>query len=54
MANKIIHCVASILLFGIPVIVSSHSPTLDLTLGGVLNALYLALSQYIRPTTPVV
>lgn len=51
--NKIIHLLASVVLFGIPLILASHSPALDVTLGGVLNAIYLFISQKINPTTPV-
>lgn len=51
--NKIIHWVAAVVLFGIPLIISSHSPILDLTIGGVLNAVYLAVSHHINPTASV-
>lgn len=52
MTNKVFHAVAAIILFAIPVILSSHNGALDLTIGGVLNALYLAASQYVNPTAP--
>lgn len=52
MTNKIIHWLASIVLFGIPMILASHSTILDLTVGGLLNAIYLAVSQLVKPTAP--
>lgn len=54
MFNKIIHAVAAIVLFGIPIVLSSHNGYLDLTVGGILNAVYLAVSQWIKPTAPTV
>lgn len=53
MLNKIIHAIAAVVLFGIPIILSTHNGVLDLTIGGILNAVYLALSQYIKPTASV-
>lgn len=53
MNNKVIHLIASVVLFGIPMILASHSTFLDLTVGGLLNAIYLAVSQIVKPTVPV-
>lgn len=52
MSNKILHATAAVILFAIPVIFASHNGILDLTIGGVLNAIYLAISQYVNPTEP--
>jgi len=54
MLNKIIHALAAVILFTIPVIISSHSASLDLTVGGILNLIYLSVSQFLYPTTPKV
>lgn len=53
MKNKIIHWIAAVVLFGIPVILSTHSPILDLTVGGLLNGLYLWLSHLVNPTVTI-
>lgn len=53
MSNKIIHWIASIILFGVPIILSSHTAYLDVTVGGILNAVYLAISQWAKPTVPL-
>lgn len=50
MTNKIIHWIAAFVLFGIPLILATHAPVLDLTVGGVLNAVYLWVSQKVNPT----
>jgi hypothetical protein len=50
MQNKFIHSVVAVLLFAIPVILQSHSGVLDLTVGGLLNAIYLYISQLYKPT----
>lgn len=52
MTNKIFHAIAAVILFAIPVIFASHNGILDLTIGGLLNAIYLAVSQYVNPTVP--
>lgn len=51
--NKIIHFVASLLFFGVPIVTMTHSPILDLTIGAVLNAVYLWASHVVKPTKPV-
>ena len=53
MYNKIVHAVMAVILFAIPVVLSSHSGVLDLTVGGILNAMYLYVSQIAYPTAPV-
>lgn len=53
MTNKIVHWVASIILFGVPVLIASHSPFLDISIGAILNALYLWVSHTVNPTVPV-
>lgn len=50
MTNKIVHWVFAILAFGIPVLISTHSPVLDITVSGILNAIYLYVSQKLNPT----
>lgn len=54
MNNKIFHLAASLVVFAIPLVVGIHAGWLDLTIGGVLNAIYLAASQYLKPTAPTV
>lgn len=53
MNNKIIHWLAAVAFFGIPVLLSSHAGFLQLTIGGVLNAAYLWVSQVVKPTQPI-
>lgn len=48
--NKIIHWTAAILFFGVPIVTMTHSPLLDLTVGAILNAVYLWASHVINPT----
>lgn len=38
--KSVIHGVTSVLLFGLPIILMSNAPWLNLTIGGVLNAMY--------------
>lgn len=51
--NKVIHFVASILAFGIPFISMTHSPILDITIGAIINGVYLWASSQVNPTVPV-
>lgn len=53
MSNKFVHAVVSVILFSIPVALASHSGLLDVTIGGILNAIYLYLSQKVNPTAPI-
>lgn len=48
--NKAIHWLASIILFGIPILLATHSPFLDVSVGAILNAIYLYVSQKVNPT----
>lgn len=50
--NKIIHFIASLLFFGIPFMTMTQSPSLDLTIGAILNAIYLWASHLVNPTVP--
>jgi hypothetical protein len=54
MKNKIIHAIAAFILFVAPFALSIHGTWQDLTLGGILNLLYLTASQYLNPTSPKV
>lgn len=38
--KSVLHGVVSVLLFAIPLALASHSPLLDLSVGGLLNAVY--------------
>lgn len=38
--NSVVHAVVGVAVFGLPLVIASHSPFLDLTLGGVLSLLY--------------
>jgi len=51
--NKIIHWVVSLVLFGVPLIVATHSPLLDITIGAILNGIYLWASHKANPTAPI-
>lgn len=51
--NKIIHWVVAFIVFAVPLILMSHSPYLDISIGAILNGLYLWASHYINPTAPV-
>ena len=51
MLNKVYHLIASVVCFGIPLALSIHGTWQDLTLGGILNAIYLLASHYLNPTT---
>lgn len=53
MLNKTLHWIAALVLIGIPFIMNTHAPFLDFTLGGILNGIYLILSQFVNPTAPV-
>lgn len=44
--KSILHAVAAVVLFSIPVILASHSPILDLTVGGILNLGYQFFYHY--------
>lgn len=48
MNNKVIHWCASIVAFAIPMVLASHSAFLDLTIGGLLNAIYLAVAHQLE------
>lgn len=52
MKNKIIHVVAAFVLFAVPAIVNSHAAFQDITIGSILNAVYLYCSQIVNPTAP--
>lgn len=54
MQNKFVHAVVAVIIFSIPVLLQVHSGVWDMTIGGVLNAIYLYLSQLIKPTAPIV
>ena len=51
--NKIIHLVASVVCFAIPLLLQLHSGVENITLGMLLNAIYLFASQQLNPTQPV-
>jgi hypothetical protein len=53
MYNKFIHFIAAIVLFAIPVILGSHAGFLDITIGSILNGIYLYFSQITNPTASV-
>jgi hypothetical protein len=44
--RSLVHGAVSVVLFAIPLALASHSPMLDLTLGGVLNMVYHFLVGY--------
>lgn len=52
--NKVIHWIAGLVFFGIPLLTMTHSPILDLTIGALLNGIYLWASHILKPTVPVV
>ena len=51
--NKIIHWVAFIVCMAIPVVLQVHGSWQDITIGAVLNAIYLWASQKLNPTAPI-
>jgi len=51
--NKIMHLVASVVCFAIPIMLSMHSGVETITVGAILNAVYLYCSQLLNPTQPV-
>ena len=53
MKNKIYHAVLAVVLFAIPMILVGNFSWLNLTVGGVLNAIYLYVSQLANPTAPI-
>lgn len=46
--SKVIHWAASVIFFVTPFIIASHSPSLDLTIGALLNAVYLSAAHYLE------
>lgn len=50
MIRKIIHAVVALVLFAIPVVLQIKGGWQDITIGGLLNLIYLALSQIYSPT----
>lgn len=49
MNNKAVHWIAAIVFYGVPLIVGAHIGT-DITVGTILNALYLWASHIVIPT----
>jgi hypothetical protein len=49
--NPIVHGVVSVVLFAIPLVLSSNNPALTLTVGGILNAVYHALFGWFSAPT---
>ena len=47
--NNILHWVAVVACFSIPVILQIHGQWQDITLGGALSAVYLYLSRFLPP-----
>jgi hypothetical protein len=50
--NKIIHLIVSVICFAIPLVLTIHGTWQDITVGAVLNAIYLYVSQKVNPTQP--
>jgi hypothetical protein len=44
--KSLIHGAVSVVLFAIPLVLSSNNPGLTLTVGGILNAIYHMLVAY--------
>ena len=51
MLRKIIHAVIAFVLFLIPLLLNSKAQFLDVSIGAILNLIYLSLSQWVSPTT---